>query len=112
MYLAESRHEAGGYAAVKIIDKQELCKDEDKMFLVDKEIEIMSQLDHHHIVRLYEVYESKTEVCLVMELAKGGELFDKLLERDVCQRKSLRQSCYRFWRQFMIFTPEELFTEI
>ena len=62
VYLAESRHEAGGYAAVKIIDKQELCKDEDKMFLVDKEIEIMSQLDHHHIVRLYEVYESKTEV--------------------------------------------------
>ena len=62
VYLAESRKQSGGFAAVKIIDKEELCKDEDKMFLVDKEIEIMSQLDHHNIVRLYEVYESKLEV--------------------------------------------------
>ena len=65
LFRSESRSESGGYAAVKIIDKEELCKDEDKMFLVDKEIEIMSQLDHHHIVRLYEVYESKTEVTLI-----------------------------------------------
>ena len=62
VYLAESRKDSGGFAAVKIIDKEELCKDEDKMFLVDKEIEIMSQLNHPNIVRLYEVYESKTEV--------------------------------------------------
>ena len=45
-----------------MIDKAELCKDEDKMFLVDKEIEIMSQLDHPPIVRLYEVYENEAEV--------------------------------------------------
>ena len=64
VFLAESRKDSGGFAAVKIIDKEELCKDEDKMFLVDKEIEIMSQLDHPNIVRLYEVYESKTEVKL------------------------------------------------
>jgi len=80
VFLAESLVEPGGLAAVKVIDKAELCKEEDKMFLVDKEIEIMSQLDHPHIVRLYEVYENEAEVCLVMELAKGGELFDRLLE--------------------------------
>lgn len=62
VYLAESKSQSGGLAAVKIIDKEELCKDEDKMFLVDKEIEIMSQLDHPNIVRLFEVYENKKEV--------------------------------------------------
>ena len=62
MFLAESLVEPGGLAAVKVIDKAELCKEEDKMFLVDKEIEIMSQLDHPHIVRLYEVYENEAEV--------------------------------------------------
>lgn len=87
VYLAESKSESGGLAAVKIIDKEELCKDEDKMFLVDKEIEIMSQLDHSNIVRLFEVYENKKEVCLVMELAKGGELFDKLLEQGCLAEK-------------------------
>ena len=80
MYLAESLLEPGGFAAVKVIDKAELCRDGDKMFLVDREIEIMSQLDHPNIVRLYEVYENEAEVCLVMELAKGGELFDRLVE--------------------------------
>lgn len=87
VYLAESKKEAGGLVAVKIIDKEELCKDEDKMFLVDKEIEIMSQLDHPNIVKLFEVYENKKEVCLVMELAKGGELFDKLLEQGCLSEK-------------------------
>jgi calcium/calmodulin-dependent protein kinase I len=80
VYLAESLLEPGGLAAVKVIDKAELCRDGDKMFLVDREIEIMSQLDHPNIVRLYEVYENEAEVCLVMELAKGGELFDRLVE--------------------------------
>ena len=49
-------------AVVKVINKASLCKDEDKLFLVDKEIEIMSQLDHPGIVRLYEVYENEIEV--------------------------------------------------
>ena len=62
VYLAESKKESGGLAAVKVIDKEELCKDEDKMFLIDKEIEIMSQLDHSNIVKLFEVYENKNEV--------------------------------------------------
>ena len=65
VYLAECKKQSGGLAAVKIIDKEELCKDEDKMFLVDKEIEIMSQLDHPNIVRLYEVFESKKEVNFI-----------------------------------------------
>jgi len=80
VYLAESIQDKGGLAAVKVINKAELCRDEDKMFLVEKEIEIMSQLDHPNIVKLYEVYVNSEEVCLVMELAKGGEVFDKLIE--------------------------------
>ena len=46
----------------QVINKKELCKDEDKMFLVEKEIEIMSQLDHPNIVKLYEVYVNSEEV--------------------------------------------------
>lgn len=109
VYLAESKSESGGYAAVKIIDKEELCQDEDKMFLVDKEIEIMSQLDHHHIVRLYEVYESKTEVYLLLpwyntnilssfvsrfvlswSLLKVESCLINYWSRDVCQKENLQ----------------------
>ena len=35
----------------------------------------MSELDHPHIVHLEEVYEDQETACFVMELAKGGEVF-------------------------------------
>ena len=70
VYLAESKKDFGGFAAVKIIDKEELNKDEDKMFLVDKEIEIMSQLDHPNVVKLLEVYENKQEVTIIKKVSK------------------------------------------
>lgn len=34
--------------------------------------------DHPNIVRLEEVYESHSEMYLVQEVCKGGELFDRL----------------------------------
>ena len=45
------------------------------------EIQILIQLDHPHIVRLEEVYESNTELYLVFESLTGGELFDRLDEQ-------------------------------
>ena len=50
------------------------------MRLVDKEIRIMSALDHPHVIHLEEVYEDENRVCFVMELAQGGEVFDRLVE--------------------------------
>ena len=47
---------------MQVINKEELCREEDKMFLIEKEIEIMSQLDHPNIVKLYEVYVNQEEV--------------------------------------------------
>jgi calcium-dependent protein kinase len=43
-----------------------------------QEIYIMCQLDHPNIVRLEEVYESASEIYLVLELCTGGDLFDRL----------------------------------
>ena len=51
------------------------------MRLVDKEIRIMSELDHPHVIHLEEVYEDENRVCFVMELAQGGEVFDRLVEK-------------------------------
>lgn len=37
--------------------------------------------DHPNIVRLEEVYESHSEIYLVQEVCRGGELFDRLDEQ-------------------------------
>ena len=46
-----------------------------------KEIEILRKMDHPNIIKLYEIYESDRSLYLIMEECKGGELFDKIIER-------------------------------
>lgn len=46
---------------------------------MQEEIEIISRLDHPNIVRLFESFEDKKSVYLVMELCDGGELFERIV---------------------------------
>jgi len=45
------------------------------------EIDIMTQLDHPNVIKLFETFEDSRNVYLVMELCEGGELFDKIIEK-------------------------------
>jgi serine/threonine protein kinase len=47
---------------------------------VEREIIVMRQMDHPHLVRLFHWYEDKTKVYLVLEALKGGTLKDIILE--------------------------------
>mmetsp|Transcript_6533 Transcript_6533/g.15987 ORF Transcript_6533/g.15987 Transcript_6533/m.15987 type:complete len:514 (+) Transcript_6533:81-1622(+) len=61
--------------AVKVNSKAHL-KDIAKF---KKEIELMKSLDHPNILNLFEAFEDKRNIYLVMELCTGGELFDKII---------------------------------
>jgi calcium-dependent protein kinase len=39
-------------------------------------------MDHQSIVKLYEVYEDEVNFYLIMDLLKGGELFDEIVKRS------------------------------
>lgn len=41
----------------------------------------MKRLDHPNVLKLKEVFETKQEIALVMELINGGELFYKIVEK-------------------------------
>ncbi|QDS70563.1 hypothetical protein FKW77_010475 [Venturia effusa] len=49
---------------------------------LEREIAIMKLLDHRNIVRLYDVWENRNEIYLIMELVEGGELFDYVARRQ------------------------------
>jgi len=66
--------------AVKCLELA-LIDSEEGLKQLKEEIYIMCQLDHPNIVRLEEVYESHSEIYLVQEVCKGGELFDRLDEQ-------------------------------
>lgn len=62
--------------AVKSIQKsatQEMKK-------LKEEIEIIRLLDHPNIVRLFESFEDRKTVYLVLELCDGGELFERIVQ--------------------------------
>lgn len=64
--------------AVKIIGKKYLAEDEKAKLL--SEINILKQLDHPNILKLYEFFQDQKRYFLVTELCNGGELFDKIAE--------------------------------
>ena len=70
----------GEQRAVKIIDKLQL--DPEERVRMKYEIDILKNLNHPNIVRLYEVYENKSNIFLVTELCDGRELFDEISSRQ------------------------------
>jgi len=48
----------------------------------EQEIKILQTLDHPHILKLYEFFEDEKNVYLITELCTGGELFDKIIEKE------------------------------
>uniref|UniRef100_A0A3P9A354 non-specific serine/threonine protein kinase n=1 Tax=Esox lucius TaxID=8010 RepID=A0A3P9A354_ESOLU len=71
--------------ALKIIDK---AKCSGKEHLIENEVAVLRRVKHPNIIQLIEEVDTPTELYLVMELVKGGDLFDaitsstKYTERD------------------------------
>ncbi|XP_051528994.1 calcium/calmodulin-dependent protein kinase type IV-like [Myxocyprinus asiaticus] len=49
--------------------------------IVRTEIGVLLRLSHPNIIRLKEIFETETEIFLILELVTGGELFDRIVER-------------------------------
>mmetsp|Transcript_4388 Transcript_4388/g.10292 ORF Transcript_4388/g.10292 Transcript_4388/m.10292 type:complete len:784 (+) Transcript_4388:171-2522(+) len=65
--------------AVKIMSRKNSMMDEEKF---TSEISIMKALDHPNIIRMEDVYKTPTEIRVVMELAVGGELFERICDQN------------------------------
>ncbi|KAK5773887.1 hypothetical protein RI543_004785 [Arxiozyma heterogenica] len=48
---------------------------------IEREIVIMKLISHENVMGLYEVWENKNELFLVLEYVDGGELFDYLVSK-------------------------------
>ncbi|CAN6463262.1 unnamed protein product [Victoria cruziana] len=80
---------SGKSVAIKVMNKSKIVSG-GFVSHIKREISIMRRLRHPNIVRPFEVLASKTKIYFVMELVKGGPLFDKLamgrLKEDVARR--------------------------
>lgn len=73
--------ETGQQVAIKIISKSAFDEKPNLQLKVRREIALMRAVKHPNILRLIDVLESQRHLCMVLEYAKNGELFDFLVSR-------------------------------
>ncbi|NWZ85956.1 NUAK2 kinase, partial [Poecile atricapillus] len=92
--VKKARERSGKLVAIKSIRKDKI-KDEQDLVHIRREIEIMSSLNHPHIIAVHEVFENSAKIVIVMEYASKGDLYEYISER---QRLS-EQEARHFFRQ-------------
>lgn len=83
----------GQNVAIKVIDKQKIVK-VGLINQIKREISIMNKVRHRNVMHLEEVMATKTKIYFVMEYAKGGELFKKVVKgrlKEETARKYFQQ---------------------
>uniref|UniRef100_A0A914NRH4 non-specific serine/threonine protein kinase n=1 Tax=Meloidogyne incognita TaxID=6306 RepID=A0A914NRH4_MELIC len=90
-------HEATGYkVAVKILNRQKIMT-LDVVGKIRREILNLSLFRHPHIIKLYQVISTPTDIFMVMEYVSGGELFDYIVKHGRLRTHEAR----RFFQQIM-----------
>lgn len=77
--------DSGAQRAVKVLRKSHMDEDEKRMLF--NEINILKEIDHPNIVKMYEFFEDEKRYYIVTEICKGGELFDEILARGKFNEK-------------------------
>jgi calcium-dependent protein kinase len=76
--VRKCRHrQTGEWYAIKSIRKAKVSKIE----VLKREIAILKEVKHPHIIELVEVYEDERYLHLITELCTGGELFDRIIAK-------------------------------
>lgn len=93
--------------AVKIISKDQFDSNPNLRKNIYREISLMKLLDHPHLIRLEDVFESQRHLYIFTEYAARGELFDYLLTK-----KTLEPSdAFKFFRE-LIYGVEYLHQKV
>jgi 5'-AMP-activated protein kinase catalytic alpha subunit len=80
----------GESVAIKVMAKEKILK-VGMIEQIKREVSVMRLVRHPNIVRLYEVMASKTKIYFVMEYVKGGELFNKVVEKGKLEEEEARK---------------------
>ena len=90
-------HQLTGHkVAVKILNRQKI-KNLDVVGKIRREIQNLKLFRHPHIIKLYQVISTPTDIFMVMEYVSGGELFDYIVKHGKLKEEDAR----RFFQQII-----------
>lgn len=82
--------------AVKILNRQKI-KSLDVVGKIRREIQNLKLFRHPHIIKLYQVISTPTDIFMIMEYVSGGELFEYIVKHGKLQEHEAR----RFFQQII-----------
>ncbi|XP_064476718.1 5'-AMP-activated protein kinase catalytic subunit alpha-2-like isoform X2 [Ornithodoros turicata] len=92
-----ARHQLTGHkVAVKILNRQKI-KNLDVVGKIRREIQNLKLFRHPHIIKLYQVISTPTDIFMIMEYVCGGELFDYIVKHGKLKESDAR----RFFQQII-----------
>ena len=84
-------HETTGIeVAVKILNRKKI-KNLEMKEKVRREIKCLKMCNHPHIIKLYEVIDTPTDIFLVIEYVPKGELFDYIVQKGRISQDQARK---------------------
>eukprot|EP00123_Amoebidium_parasiticum_P006478 comp17419_c0_seq1/m.16801 comp17419_c0_seq1/g.16801 ORF comp17419_c0_seq1/g.16801 comp17419_c0_seq1/m.16801 type:complete len:520 (-) comp17419_c0_seq1:238-1797(-) len=87
--LASHQH-TGHKVAVKILNRKKI-RSLDMVGKIKREIQNLKLFSHPHIIKLYEVISTPTDIFLVMEYVSGGELFEYIVKHGKLSEDAARK---------------------
>lgn len=76
VYRGRSTHD-GSQVAIKTISKERIMQNSRSLQALFNEVGVMKHISHPRITKLIGIYESNTELHLVLEYVSGGDLFQQ-----------------------------------
>lgn len=74
-----TRNSDGNLVCLKVSQK---IKTQAQRMMIQREIDVMKQLNHENIVRFYESFEENEQIIIVMEYIDGGTLESKTYKKN------------------------------
>ena len=108
VYKVERQLGEGGYGQVFLVRHRKMnllramkiipvnSKNEEEK--TDEEIELLRQLDHPNIVKIFEYFSDDDKYYLITEYCKGGDLFDLIMKKKNFSEMSAAYIMYQIFR--------------
>lgn len=89
--VKKARHQLTGHTvAIKILNRNKI-KSLDVVGKIRREIQNLKLFRHPHIIKLYQVINTPSDIFMVMEYVSGGELFDHIVKNGRLNENEARK---------------------
>ena len=89
----------GQTVAIKIYEKYKLASSQRKS-CVNREVRVLKNINHPHIVKFYDVIETPKEVYIIMELVKGHSLLHYIKQKS--EKRLTEYEAIRIFKQILL----------